>query len=115
MKKSTSQKKLYIELFARATNSFVDWWARVTNFLVDWWARVINSFVDGWMKELLAILLSFIAFFATIFIFRKDDDHALPTLPHNVPLGFVVPILATVSKNSLFLAVAFGFGQFKWF
>ena len=72
-------------------------------------------FLDWWMGELLAILLSIIASFAIIIILLKCDNHALPTLPQNVPLNFVVSTLATISKSSLFLAVASALSQFKWF
>ena len=92
LKRSTSRERLYVKLWARVTNSFADWR----------------------MGELLAILLSIIAFIAIIVILRKYDDHTLPRLPHNVPLNFVVSTLATVSKISLLPAVASPFGQFKW-
>lgn len=92
LKRSTSQEKLHVKLWARVTNSFVDWW----------------------MGELLAILLSIIALLTIIIILYKYDDHALPRLPYNVPLNFVVSTLATVSKSSLLLAVASALGQFKW-
>lgn len=114
MKKSTSEQKFYAKFWARVTKSFVACRARVTNSVVDWWTHIINLFLDWWMGELLAILLSIIAFFAIIIILLKCDNHALPTLPHNVPLNFVVSTMATVSKSSLLLAVASAFGQFKW-
>lgn len=66
------------------------------------------------MGELLAILLSIVAFFTIIVVLRKYDDHTLPTLPYNVPLNLVVSTLATVSKSSLLLAVSSALGQFKW-
>ena len=90
--RSVSRKSLYVRLWARVTNPFVDWW----------------------MGELLAILLSIIAFSTIIVILREFDDHTLPRLPHNIPLSFVVSTLATVSKSSLLFAIASAFGQFKW-
>lgn len=78
------------------------------------WARVTDSFLDWWAGELLAILLSVVAFVATIVILRKYDDHKLPSLPHHVTLNFVVSTLATVTKSSLLLAVASALGRLKW-
>lgn len=83
-------------------------------FLIRLWARFTSSFIDWWMGELLAILLSVIAFFGIIVILCKYDGHTLPRLPYNVPLSFVVSTLATVSKSSLLLAVTSAIGQFKW-
>ena len=42
------------------------------------WARVTDSFLDWWAGELLAILLSIVAFVAIIVILCKYDDHKLP-------------------------------------
>lgn len=111
---ATNTKNFYAKLWVRVTKSLVEWWACVMNLVVDWWICITNLFLDWWMGELLAILLSIIAFFAVIIILLKYDDHPLPKLPHNVPLNFVVSTLATVSKSSLLLAVASAFGQFKW-
>lgn len=66
------------------------------------------------MTELLAILCSLGAFCSLIFILIKYDGQVLSTLPHNIPLNFVVSTLATLSKSSLLLVVASTFGQFKW-
>ena len=74
----------------------------------------MNLFVDWWMGELLAILLSLVAFGGLCFVLLKYDGQTLPTLPHNVSLTFVVSTLAMISKSSLLLAVASAFGQFKW-
>ena len=71
-------------------------------------------FTDWWMGELLAILMSIIAFFAIVFVLNHYDGHALPRLPHNVTLGFITSTLATVSKGSLLLAIASAIGQYKW-
>ena len=92
LKRSTSRKSLYVRLWARVTNLFDDWW----------------------MGELLAILLSILAFLTIVFILHTYDDQTLPRLPRNVPLSFVVSTLATISKSSLLLAVASAIGQFKW-
>ena len=77
-------------------------------------AHITDSFLDWWAGELLAILLSVVAFVAIIVILRKYDDHKLPMLPHHVTLNFVVSSLATVAKSSLLLALASALGQFKW-
>ena len=92
LKRSISRERLYAKLWARVTNSFANWW----------------------IGELLAILLSIIAFIAIIVILRKYDNHTLPRLPHNIPLNFIISTLATVSKSSLLLAVVSILGQFKW-
>lgn len=124
-KESNCKKKLYEKLWPRVRGLFagwwvriksssVGWWSRVAGFFVHWWAKGVTVFVDWWMGELLAILLSIIAFFAIILVLRKYDDHNIPTLPHNIPLNFVVSTLATVSKSLLLFAVASAFGQFKW-
>lgn len=89
---SPSRKRLYVQIWDRITNLFVDWW----------------------MEELLAISLSLVAFGVLVFILYQYDGQPLPTLPHNVSLSFVVSTLATISKSSLLLAVASAFGQFKW-
>lgn len=78
------------------------------------WRRSTRWFIDWWMGELLAIFLSLSAFSALIFVLLKYDGHMLPTLPHNVPLSFIVATLAAVSKSSLLLVVSSAFGQFKW-
>ncbi|KAL8719255.1 MAG: hypothetical protein Q9225_003714 [Loekoesia sp. 1 TL-2023] len=91
-KRSTSQERLYVKLSACITALFVDWWA----------------------GELLANLLSIIAFFAIIIVVHKYDGHPLPRLPHDVTLNFVVSTLATITKSTLLLAVASALGQFKW-
>lgn len=83
-------------------------------FHIRLWARVTNSLSDGWVVELLAILLSVIAFSGIVILLYKYDGHTLPNLPHNVPLNFIVSTLATVSKSSLLLAVVSAIGQFKW-
>ena len=84
------------------------------SFHVKIWRRVTNWFVDWWMGELLAMFLSLSAFCGLVYLLLKYDGRILPTLPHNVPLSFVVSTLATVSKSSLLLVVASAFGQFKW-
>ena len=78
------------------------------------WTRVNNWFVNWWMGELLIIFWSFVVFSVLIFLLFQYDGHSLSTLPHNVPLNFVVSTLATVSKSSLLLVVASALGQFKW-
>lgn len=135
-KKSTFKEKSYEKSWTRVTSLFVDWWtritnlfvywwarvtslfvagwARITNLFVDWWARAVNSFVDWWMGELLAILLSIIALLTIIYVLRKYEGHNQPTLPHNIPLNFVISTLAAVSKSSLLFAIASALGQFKW-
>lgn len=110
----THVRTLLVAWSARLRSLFVDWSARATNFFMDWWARGVILFVDWWMGELLAVLLSTIALFAIICVLYIYDGHHQPTLPHNVPLNFVVSTLATVSKSSLLFAVASALGQFKW-
>lgn len=120
-KESNFKKKLYEKLWPRVRSLFAGWWVRIKSSsvgwwirVVDWWAKGVTVFVDWWMGELLAILLSIVAFFAIILVLRKYDGHNIPTLPHNIPLNFVVSTLATVSKSLLLFAVASALGQFKW-
>lgn len=113
-KKSTFKKKFHGKWWNRIRSLFLGWWARMRSLFLVWWARAVNLFVDWWMGELLAILLSIIAFFAIIYALRKHDGHNLSMLPHHISLNFVISILATVSKTSLLFAVASALGQFKW-
>lgn len=78
------------------------------------WIRIRSSFVDWWMTELLAMLWSLATFGCLISILVNHDGQVLSTLPHNIPLNFVVSTLATLSKSSLLLVVVSTFGQFKW-
>ena len=114
LKKSASGKDFHEKLWTRVTRFFVSWWARVKNLFVSCRAWAVNLFIDWWMGELLAILLSIIALFTIIYVLFKYDGHNLPSLPHNIPLNFVVSSLAAVSKSSLLFAVASALGQFKW-
>ena len=78
------------------------------------WDRIVNLFSDWWMGEVLAILVSIFSFIAIVMVLREYNNRALPKLPYNVSINFVVSTLATVSKSSLLLAVASAIGQFKW-
>ncbi len=81
---------------------------------VKWWQPIYNSFSDWWMGELLAILISIVAFLAIVIVLRKYNNRAVPKLAHGISVNFIVQTLATVSKSSLLLAVASATGQFKW-
>ena len=91
-KRTTLRKGLYFKFSGYVTALFVDWWA----------------------GELLAILLSIIAFLTIIIMLHKYDNHPLPRLPHQVTLNFLVSTLATIIKSTLLLAVASALGQYKW-
>lgn len=67
---------------------------------------------DGWGWEIFGCGLSLLALLATILNLNHYSGHATPVvLPHNIKLGSVLSLLATIIKGAVALPTAAGLSQ----